>query len=126
MFAEVAFGKRSACSFESYTDEIVKEREEQGTRLMMATMPEGLCYGVAVYNESGDVIDVNCIIVNGAFEILMGVRVGSLQGKRFFELYSDKFQNGLNYISKAMKSNRYVYERGVCRPHNGRLHLSAG
>lgn len=139
MFAEVAYGKRSAYSFESYTaevqiyahtqlfspqygqvaiivhdrspfvkDEIMKEREEQGTRLMMATMPEGLCYGVAVYNESGDVIDVNCIIVNEAFEILMGVRVGSLQGKRFFQLYSDEFQNDLNYINTAMKSNQTV------------------
>lgn len=139
MFAEVAFRKREAYTFESYSaevniyahtqlfspkygqvviivhdrtqfvkNEIVKEREEQGTRLMMATMPEGLCYGVAVYNESGEVVDVNCIIVNEAFEMFMGVRVGSLQGKNFFELYPNNPKTDLVQINKAMKLNEVV------------------
>lgn len=89
-------------------NEIVKEREEQGTRLMMAIMPEGLCYGVVIYNEAGDIVDLNCIIVNEAFEILTGVRVGSLQGRYFFELYPNEFKKDLIQINKAMKSNEIV------------------
>lgn len=89
-------------------DEIVKEREEQGTRLMMSTMPEGLCYGIAVYNEAGEVIDINCTIVNKAFEIFMGVRVGSLQGKCFYEQYPGQPKQDLIQINKAMKSGEIV------------------
>lgn len=89
-------------------EEMAKEREERGTRLMIAAMPEGLCYGAAVYDERGDVIDINCIVVNEAFEIFMGVRVGSLQGNRFYELYPDQPKEDLIQINKAMKSNELV------------------
>lgn len=87
-------------------EEIAKEREEQGTRLLMGTMPEGLCYGRAVSDESGELVDIDCIVVNEAFEIFMGLRVGSLQGNRFFELYPEGPKADLVQINQAMRSKK--------------------
>lgn len=92
-------------------DEITKERDEKSTRLMMATIPERLCYGDIIYDESGDVVDISCTIVNKTFETYAGVRIGSLQGHRFYRLNPDQpaeahrtIMSGINYASKIQQN----------------------
>lgn len=89
-------------------EEIEKEREEHGTRLLMGTIPEGVCYGKVIYNESGEIVDIDCIVVNEAFEKFLGLRVASLQGNCFYGLYPDGSKEDLVRINQAMGTMKTI------------------
>lgn len=89
--------------------EAEKESEEQRIRMMMQMLPEGVCYASAVYDEeSGNLIDIFCIIVNETFEVYESVRVGSLQGNYFYKLYPAESKMCLIKVDQALKNNEKI------------------
>jgi len=86
--------------------EMEKEQEEQRIRMMLNILPEGICYCSAVYDDNSDkAVDVHCIMVNEAFEIYEGVRIGSLQGHGFYELYPGRDKINLRKVDEALRNN---------------------
>jgi PAS domain-containing protein len=88
--------------------EYEKEYEEQKIRNMIKLLPEGIFFGELLYDGLGRPIDVKCIYANQAFEIYEGAIVGSLQGKKFFELYPNYDREELEKCAEAIEKNKRI------------------
>ncbi|MCL2618995.1 MAG: response regulator [Defluviitaleaceae bacterium] len=83
--------------------ESAAETDEYRPRTMLSMMPEGVCYAAGVFDsDSGRMTDILCIIVNETFEAYEGVRAGSLQGRRFYEVYPRESRDRLAKIDSAL------------------------